>query len=252
MLRGLLVITATFCYVLAIGGPLLVYTVLSGRTGLIYRVGVLGARMAVWLAGVRLCVSGRDNIPAGRAVVYMMNHQSNCDPPAVVGCLPPVLILVKKEFFRVPILGRAMRLRGFIPVDRKSREQAIGAIRKAVESLKSGKSILVFPEGTRSPDGRLLPFKKGVFLMAIQAGVPVVPVSISGSRRVMPKGKFAMRPGVVRITFHNPVETRHLSTDGLLQLQRQVREAIVQGLAEDERPAESPAALRQSRAQNGP
>jgi 1-acyl-sn-glycerol-3-phosphate acyltransferase len=236
MLRALLVLAAVSAYLLIVGAPLLLYTLVSGDTDLIYRAGVVGARMSVRLAGARLEVYGREKIPHGRATVYMMNHQSNCDPPAALGLLPPVLILVKKEFFRVPILGTAMRLRGFIPVERKRREQAFAAIDRAVKSLKSGRSFLVFPEGTRSPDGRLLPLKKGVFLMAVKAGAPIMPVSISGSRKVMAKGALAIRPGVVRITFHDLIETQGVSEKGIVALQLDVGMAILGGLTQEEWP----------------
>ena len=118
-------------------------------------------------------------------MVFMPNHQSNVDPPAALAVLPPVLVMVKREFFRVPILGRAMLLRGFIPVERKHRERAIAAVERAVESLKAGYSFLAYPEGTRSPDGRLQVFKKGVFVMAIKAQAPIVPVS-SDPRKLRP------------------------------------------------------------------
>ncbi|MGH9326101.1 MAG: lysophospholipid acyltransferase family protein [Terriglobia bacterium] len=236
MIRSVLVISLTLLYILVVGTPYLIYTVLSGDTDRIYRAGVLGAKLAVRLAGVRVEARGEENIPARRAAIYMVNHQSNCDPPVVVGLLPPVLILIKEEFFRVPVLGRGMRLRGFIPVDRKRRGRSIHAIKHATESVKAGHSFLVFPEGTRSEDGRLLPFRKGVFVMAIESGAPIVPVSISGSRRIMPKGSFSMHSGVVRVIFHEAVETRGSSLDDLPEILCRVRQAILAGLAPEERP----------------
>ncbi|HEX5481976.1 MAG TPA: lysophospholipid acyltransferase family protein [Terriglobia bacterium] len=236
MIRSVSVVLFALAYILVVGAPYLLYTILTGQTDPIYRAGVLGARLTVRLAGVRLEVIGQERIPEGRAVVFMMNHQSNCDPPAVIGLLPPVLILGKAEFFRTPILGRAMRMRGFIPVDRSRRERAILALEQATDALKAGHSFLVFPEGTRSPHGRLLPFKKGVFIMAIKAAAPVVPISISRSRKIMPKGRFVIRPGVVRITFHDPVETAGCSVENLHAIQHRVREAILAGLAAEEWP----------------
>ncbi len=184
-------------------------------------------------------VRGLENICTDRAVVFMPNHQSNCDPPAIFTILPPVLVMGKKEFFRVPILGRGMLLRGFIPVDRKNRQRAIEAMEEGVKSLKAGHSFLVFPEGTRSPDGRLQPFKRGVFIMAIKAGAPIVPISISGTRKIMPKGKFEIHPGVERITVHNPVSTEGRTLDDREKIMEQVRQAILSGLAEEEWPLEA-------------
>jgi 1-acyl-sn-glycerol-3-phosphate acyltransferase len=236
MIRAFVVTLVTFAYILVLGPPVLIYGAISGNTDPLYAAGKLGARMALWLAGVRLEIHGLDKIPPHQAVVFMANHQSNCDPPAVLSVIPPVLVIVKKEFFRLPILGRVARARGFISVDRRDREQALLAVEKGIQALKAGKSFLVYPEGTRSPDGRLQRFKKGVFVMAINAGAPIVPVSISGSNKIMPKGEFVMRPGCVRITFHEPVPTEKLAiTDRQVIIDR-VRHAILAGLEEDERP----------------
>ena len=237
MLRAFLVTFITFAYVLVFGPPVLIYGLLSGNSDPIYRTGVLGARLALWLAGVQLEMQGRDRIPRGRPVVFMANHQSNCDPPALLAVLPKVLVLVKKEFFRVPIIGSGMRLVGFIRVDRKNREQALDAVEKGVLALKAGRSFLVYPEGTRSSDGRLQRFKKGVFVMAVKAGAPIVPISVSGSNKIMPKGKFVIRPGRVRITFHDSIETEGLTTEDRDIIIERVRQAILAGLAKDEWPS---------------
>jgi 1-acyl-sn-glycerol-3-phosphate acyltransferase len=236
MIRAFLVTLVTSAYVLILGPPVLIYAAISGNGKPVYRVGTLGARMALWLAGVRVEIRGRENIPAAGPVVFMANHQSNCDPPALLVSMPPVLVIVKKEFFRVPIMGRAMAACRFIAVDRRDRAQAREAVEKGVQALKAGNSFLVYPEGTRSPDGRLQSFKKGVFVMALQAGAPIVPISVSGSNKIMPKGKFVMRPGRVRITFHEPVPTAGLDIEGRQYLVDRVRTAILIGLDEDERP----------------
>jgi 1-acyl-sn-glycerol-3-phosphate acyltransferase len=238
MIRSIFVIAVTFAYIVVTGIPTVTYAILTGNTDPVYRVGVAGAKMALWLAGVRLVVEGREKIPQGRAVVYMPNHQSNADPPAALAVLPPVLVLAKREFFRVPILGRAMRLRGFIPVERKNRERAIAAVEKAVDSMKAGYSFLAYPEGTRSPDGRLQPFKKGVFVMAIKAGAPIVPISISGSSKIMRKGEVRIRPGRIRITVHDPVPTEGCALEDRGRIIESVRASILLGLTEEERPAE--------------
>src|ERR1035438_1142428 len=170
MIRAIVVCVVTFLYILVIGLPFLIHAWLTRTTDKLYHVGINGARLALWLSGVRLEVHGREKIPHGRAAIFMPNHQSNCDPPAVISILPPVLVMAKQEFFRMPVLGTAMIYRGFIPVDRKNREKAIAAVERAVASLKAGNSFLAFPEGTRSPDGRLQTFKKGLFVMAIKAG----------------------------------------------------------------------------------
>ena len=238
MVRTVLIIFVGVICIILLGGPLLVYAMVTGNTDPLYAAGLFGSRISLWLGGVRMEVSGRERIPAG-AVVFMPNHQSNADPPAVFVQLPPVLVLAKKEFFRVPILGWAMRRRGFIPVDRSNRERAIEAIRRAVDSLRTGNSFLVYPEGTRSPDGRLQRFKKGVFMMAIEAGAPIVPVSISGATKIMPKGDLAVHPGRIRITFHDPIFTQGSTPTDRETIMAAARAAIVAGLTREEWPLDS-------------
>jgi 1-acyl-sn-glycerol-3-phosphate acyltransferase len=236
MIRAFLVTAITFAYVLAAGPPLLLYGVLTGNTDPVYRVGMVGMRMALRLAGVKVEAQGLEKIPRQGPVVFMCNHQGNCDPPAVIILLPMVAALVKKEFFRIPVLGRAMRMRKFVPVDRRNREQSVAAVEEAISILKAGQPFLVFPEGTRSPDGRLQPLKKGVFILAIKAGAPIVPISISGSSRIMPKGRFVIRPGRVRITIHGPIPTAGRSMDDRDAIMAQVRQALLSGLEKDEWP----------------
>lgn len=238
MIRAAIVYLLTSAYILLLGPPLLVYCALTHNADLIYKAGMLGARMALWLAGVKVEVRGREKIPRDRAVVFMPNHQSNSDPPAVIVHLPPVLVLVKKEFFRVPILGRVMRMCGFISVDRKNRENAIAAVNAAARALQAGRSFLAFPEGTRSPDGRLQHLKKGVFLMAIEAGVPVVPISVSGSRKIMRKGDWRLHSGLIRMTIHDSIHTAGCTPLDRDRIMRRVREAIASGLAPEELPVE--------------
>lgn len=235
------VTAAVLAYTLIVGTPFLLHAMLSGNTDILYKVGILGVRMTLWLSGARVQAQGLEKVPGGRGVVFMPNHQSNADPPAIFSVLPPVLVLAKQEFFRVPVLGRAMRLRGFIPVDRKNHERALEAVDKAVAALQAGHSFLAYPEGTRSPDGRLQPFKRGVFLMAMRAGAPIVPVSISGATTIMRKGGLAIHPGSIRITFHDPIPTTGLSADDRDRLIEHVRRAIRQGLTPEEQPlAEDP------------
>ncbi len=239
MLRAFFVTAFTFAFVLLVGTPVVIHAALTRNTDPLYRVACWAVGVVLRLSGVRLEVHGLEKIPQGRAVVFMPNHQSNCDPPAVFVILPPVLVLGKKEFFRIPILGRAVELRGFVPIDRKNREKAIEAVEEATKRLEAGSSFLVFPEGTRSADGRLQPFKKGPFVMAIKAQAPVVPISVSGSRKIMPKGKFSISPGLVRITIHDPVPTEGCTLDDRDRITEQVRRAILTGLAPEEQPLET-------------
>jgi len=133
-----------------------------------------------------------------------------------------------------------MVYRGFIPVDRKSREKAIAAVEKAVESMKAGNSFLAFPEGTRSPDGRLQTLKKGLFVMAIKAGALIVPISVSGARKIMPKGQFMIHPGRVRITIQDPMSAANYRLEERRDLMNRTRQAILKGLEPDEWPLPEP------------
>ena len=236
MVRTLLVYVVVTFFILVLGPPLLLLSAITGKTDAIYSVGIFGAKAALFMAGVRMIVNGREKIPTGKAVVFMPNHQSNSDPPAVASILPPVLIMAKKEFFRVPVLGTGMRMRGFIPVDRANRERAFAAVDQAVTALKAGHSFLVFPEGTRSKTGRLQSFKKGVFVMAIKAGVPIVPISVSGANKIVRRGDFRIHPGTVRITIHDPVSTDGCTITDRSAIAAQVRRAIMEGLSPEELP----------------
>ncbi len=236
MVRAFFVVVFAFVLLLALGAPLIVYSLLTGSSAALYHVGIWGVRMVLKAAGVRMEVHGLEKIPRDRAVVFMPNHQGNCDPPAVISILPRVRVIAKKEFFRVPVLGPAMRVCGFIPVDRKNRERAIEAIEAGVKALQAGHSFMVFPEGTRSPDGRLQALKKGVFVMAFRAGAPIVPISVSGSSKIMRKGEFVVHPGRVRITVHETIPTQGRTMHERDEIMERIREAILSGLAEDELP----------------
>jgi 1-acyl-sn-glycerol-3-phosphate acyltransferase len=240
MIRATFVTVTILVYIFLVGLPVLIHAWLTKNTDTLYRVGMRGARLGLWLAGVHLEVRGREKIPYGRAAIYMPNHQSNCDPPAILPLLPPVAALVKQEFFRVPVLGAAMVARGYIAVDRKNRERAIAAVERAAQSLRAGNSFVAFPEGTRSPDGRLREFKMGVFVMAIKAGALVVPISISGARKIMPKGQFVIHPGRVRITIHDPVSAKNYTLEERGMLMDLTRQAILKGLDPEEWPLDKP------------
>ena len=236
MIRAFLVVFLAIFLLVLLAVPLILHALLTGSSATLYRVGIWGVKLVLRAAGVRLEVHGRENIPSDCAAIFMPNHQGNCDPPAVISILPQVRVIAKREFFRVPILGTAMRLCGFIPVDRKNRERAIEAIEAGVKALREGHSFMVFPEGTRSPDGRLQALKKGVFVMAIQAGAPIVPVSVSGSSKIMRRGEFRIHPGLVRITLHPAVTTDDRTMEDRDAIMEEVRKAIIGGLAKDELP----------------
>jgi 1-acyl-sn-glycerol-3-phosphate acyltransferase len=187
-------------------------------------------RMLFGLAGVRIEARGFDPFASPRPSVFVANHVSNLDPPLAFTVLPRVAIMGKEVVFRWPVFGYALKMAAFIPVDRKRPDSRRRALEAGIARLRAGLSLLIFPEGTRSRDGLLLPFRPGPFTMAIEAQAPVVPFTILGTRDVMPKGRFAIRPGLVVLLFHDPIPTAGLSQEDRETVMWQARAAIESGL----------------------
>ena len=217
---------------LALPAALVVFpwTLITRDTRLLFRVGFWITRVGLPCAGIRVVVRGREHLPDGGAIV-MANHVSNLDPPVLLPLMPPrMVIYLKASLMRIPVLGYAMRLAGFIPVTRDgSVESAKASSAEALQALEQQRCVVVFPEGTRSRDGALLPFKKGPFFLAMDSGAPVVPVSIAGTARLLPKGTLRLRAGTVTVTFHPPLSPATFATKDELIVA--VRNAIESGLS---------------------
>jgi 1-acyl-sn-glycerol-3-phosphate acyltransferase len=205
------------------------WALLTGDIGPLYRWSMWIVRTGLKLGRIRVEISGRENIPV-RPAIFMSNHVSNLDPPILLPLFPyRTAFFIKRSLLRIPIVGYGMRLAGFIPVDRDGRvESAKESVEAASKVLHSGVSISTFPEGTRSRDGRLLPFKKGPFYLALESGAPVVPVSIWGTEQMMTKGSVRVHPGVAHLTFHPVVDPRQF--ENREQLADAVRAAILSAL----------------------
>ncbi len=207
------------------------WTFLTGDIRLLYRMFMFGAWNGVRLTGVRVKTIGLDSLDPARTYIFMSNHVSNLDPPITIPLIPKrTSVMVKKELFSVPILGRAMRMGSLVPVDRGNRDAGIESVRAAKEVVQQGLNMTIYIEGKRSFDGKLLPFKKGPFYLAMECGVPVVPITITGTNYVMPKGRFAIKPGIVTVNFHPPIEPKDFG--GRESLMEKVRAAIESELPE--------------------
>ena len=212
------------------------YTLLVGNISLLYRVAMWVTNAGVRAAGIKIEISDKENIPSGRSCIFMSNHVSNLDPPVLIPLLPGrSSVLLKKELMNIPILGRAMRMAKFVPVERGSRRDAARAsVEAAAEALRSGLHILVYPEGTRSPDGRLSTFKKGPFFLALETQAPIVPIALSGTQTMMRKGSYAITPGLARIQVLPVIEPSNYETREELMLA--VRSAIADALPLEMKP----------------
>ena len=227
MIRAL-ILWSWYALAIATLGPVgIVHAFITNDISWLYWKAMKVANFGLRLIGVQIEVEGRDRFDPNGTYIYLFNHVSNLDPPLVIPLLPRrTSVLLKKELMKIPILSRAMKMAQFVPVDRSNREAAITSIGRAVDVLRDGVNISIFPEGTRSRDGKLLPFKKGPFHLAIESGVSIIPVTIHGTEQMMPKGRTTIRPGVAHVIFHAPVAPKdYASREELTEAVRKVIES---------------------------
>lgn len=228
LLRTFLVWIIGLPITLVIFIAVLLSLIIDRRGGYIHPIGSLWLRIILRLSGVSVTVRGLENIPKDRPAVFLSNHQGAFDIPALQGYIPKRFKWVaKKSLFKIPMLGWSMSLAGYISIERESAGSAYKSIEAAAGEIKGGASVLIFPEGTRSATGELLPFKRGAFILASRSGAPVVPIAIRGTKDIMKKGSLLIRPSNVVITIGAPIESVDFNESELKELARQAIEALL-------------------------
>lgn len=233
MIRSLAVGLATGILILLLGPLGIVAAWISGSARPLYVLSTLGIRCILLVAGIRLVVRGHELLDPDETYVFVANHVSNLDPPvAYLATRREIRTLAKAEVFNIPIFGRVLKMAGFPAVHRKDRASAVAALTEAAAVLAAGHDFMAFPEGTRSKTGRLGEFKKGPFVMAIQAQKPVAPMVLRGTREVWPRGTMRLSTGTVEIDFLEPVQVGGLIMDDRDTLRLDVRARIAAHLGE--------------------
>lgn len=238
MLRGLIALVVFLVATVVLGAIATVVSLLVPRADATLRLGKIWARVMLVATGARVRYEGTEHAAASLPCVYISNHQSLVDVWALLPALPnAVRFVAKRSLFRIPFLGWSLWAGGFIPIDRGHRARAIRSLEVAAERIRNGRPVLLFAEGTRSRDGRLAPFKRGAFHLAVRAGVPVVPVAVSGTYDILRPRTLVVRPGSVTIRFGEPIDVGAYRPDDVDGLLERVRASVVAMLAASE-PAE--------------
>lgn len=227
MFRSIIIVTAALCITALAAACVVVINIFSTAEKHGRRIGRRWAKILLSLSGVKINIIGAEHIIAGKPQILMANHQSDFDILICMAGIPADFIwTAKKELFRIPVFGKAMSLSGFIEIDRQDHEKAIKNLEQAAEKLRGGISVAAFPEGTRSRDGRLLPFKAGMFILAIQTGIPVVPVSIIGSGKIMSKKSWQVNRGEIIMVIDKPIDVSGYTIETRAPLMERVRDVI--------------------------
>ncbi len=237
---ALLVTVGVFVTAFIAGFIVIMSPFFSKGENTIFKLANFWARILLFISNIKVEVIGRENVLVDRPQIFMVNHQSNFDIFIVQAYIPSQFRwIAKKELFTIPIFGPAMRRLGTVEIDRQNRVSAIKSLDEAAQKIREGKSVITFPEGTRSRNGRIRPFKKGIFYLAIKSGVPIIPVSIIGSRKIMPRRSLKIHPGKITMIIDKPIEAKDYSIETRDELITKVRDIIVENFYDGKIASES-------------
>jgi 1-acyl-sn-glycerol-3-phosphate acyltransferase len=227
MIRTIFVWSCIVIALLILGIVIFITYPFDRRGKVIHHYGRLWGKIALLVNRVKVRVEGIEHLKGEGPYIFMSNHQGTYDIFALLGHLPfQFRWLAKKELFSVPFFGWVMAAAGYVSVDREGTRKTVEAMNEAAQKIREGMSVVIFPEGSRSPDGSIQPFKKGGFTLAIKSKVPIIPISIIGSREIMPKGKLTVTSGEIRIRIDHPIETQNYSLKDRKSLMEKVRQTI--------------------------
>lgn len=229
MFRSLLLVIMGVAATAFMSGCAVVFAFITREENSIHKVASIWAKMLLTLTNIRTEIIGAENILKGNPQIFMANHQSDFDILIVLAHLPGQFRwIVKKELFHIPLFGKAMRSAGYIEIDRQHHEKAMKSLDTAARKIREGNSLMSFPEGTRSKDGEIKPFKQGMFYLAIKSGVPIVPISIIGAREIMPKRSLQVKPGKIVMVIDRPIDVTNFSIENRQELIDMVRKVIIE------------------------
>ena len=227
MIRTIFVWSCIVIALLILGIVIFITYPFDRRGKVIHHYGRLWGKIALLVNRVKVRVEGIEHLKGEGPYIFMSNHQGTYDIFALLGHLPfQFRWLAKKELFSIPFFGWVMAAAGYVSVDREGTRKTVEAMNEAAQKIREGMSVVIFPEGSRSPDGSIQPFKKGGFTLAIKSKVPIIPISIIGSREIMPKGKLTVTSGEIRIRIDHPIETQNYSLKDRKSLMEKVRQTI--------------------------
>lgn len=228
MIRSALLVTLGVAMTAFFSFWAIVFSFFSNAQNNVHKVANIWGKLMLVLCNTKVLVIGKENVLRGKPQVFMANHQSDFDILITLAHVPGQFRwIAKKELFAIPIFGRAMRGAGYIEIDRQNHEKAMQSLDLAALRIREGKSVMTFPEGTRSRDGEIKPFKPGTFYLAIQSGVPIVPISIIGSGEIMPKRSLKVKPGRIKLVIDKPIPTKNYTLENRQELIDKVRQVII-------------------------